>query len=260
MNDPHVKALHYRVVVGNDVDYNNAVALSETTEDFEFTLDGEAAVFEMKQHYSTADEAKEVVEKYLRAWDILIGLEQHPGDLRLVFNRPEIIDRSPDNNEINEVNLQEHVSEHFHVSDEDHLHVSRTKYPTFPKKFSASPDAETMYLRYKSYRQNRETLTSMAYMCLTVFQATAGSRKGAAQRYNIDHGVLDTLGKLTSTKGSPEEARKFPEDGMFDPLSPKEGEWIILVIKELIHRTGEYAYDHKMKLKQITMKDFPELP
>ena len=259
MNNPHVKALYYRVVVGKDVNYNNAPPLSETTDEFEISLDGKTAVFEMKQHYSTADEAKAVVEQYVQAWDILIGLEQDPGDLQLVFDHADIIDRSPDTSDKNVVNLQGHVSAHVVVSDSVPLHVSRGKYPSFPKNFSASLDAETMYLRYKAYRKNHETLASMAYMCLTIFVTGAGGRKDAARQYNIAKAVLNTLGELTSTKGNPEEARKFPTDGKFEPLRPKEKEWIVTVIKALIRRAGEYAYDPNAKLKQVSMKDFPDL-
>ncbi len=116
-----------------------------------------------------------------------------------------------------------------------------------------------MYLRYKAYRKKRETLASMAYMCLTIFEASAGGRKEAARQYNIANAVLDKLGKLTATKGNREEARKFPKDGKFDPLRPKEKEWIVSVIKELIRRAGEYAYDPNAKVRQLSMKDFPDL-
>lgn len=260
MNDPHVNALHYRVVLREDVDYDNAATLSETTEDFEFSFDGKTAVFKMKEHYSTDNEAKAVVEKYLRAWDILIGLEQDPEDFKLVFDHADIIDRSPDTNDRNALNLQAHVlSAHVVISDHVYVNVSRCKYPSFPMNFSASPDAETMYLRYKAYRQNREILTSMAYMSLTVLEASAGGRKEASSKYNIKYAVLDTLGKLTSNKGNSAEARKFPKDGIYEPLRNKEKDWIFLVIKALIRRVGEYAHDPRAKLKQLSMCDFPDL-
>ncbi len=259
MNDPHVKALHYRVVVEKNVDYNGAEPLHQITDDYEFRLEECEAVFLMLRHYPTANEARAVVEPYLRSWKILIGLENDPDDLRLVYEHADIIDRSPPKTDGNTISLHAHVSSHVIVSDNVTLHVSRGKYPSLPISFSSSPDVETMYLRYKSYRQNRETLTSMAYMCLTVLQASAGGRKEAARQYSIDHEVLDTLGTLSSIKGSPEEVRKFPKNGMFEPLSPAEREWIIQVIKAIIRRVGEYAYDRKMKLKQIVMDDFAGL-
>jgi hypothetical protein len=260
MNDPHVTALCYKVSVGKDVDYNNAPSLTESTPEFEFSFNGKKAIFTMKQHYSSADEAKAVMEPYLRAWDILIGLVHDPDDLKLKLDHADIIDRSPDSNKKNTINLQAHISAHVVVSDKVSLHISRGKFPPFPKNFKASPDAETMYLRYKSYREGRESLTAMAYICLTVFQASAGGRKEAAEIYSIDYDILDTLGRLTSTKGGPGEARKFPKHGRFDPLHPKEKEWIVSVVKVLIRRAGEYAHDNKTKLNQISIKDFQELP
>jgi len=259
MNDPHVKALHYRVIVGENVDYNNVPPVSESTDEFELSIDGKTAIFEIKKHYSTVDEAKAIVNEYLRAWDILIGLEHDPDDLRLVFDHADIIDRLPQKTEENVVNLQAHVSGHVTVSGNVTLHVSRRRYPSFPKNFIASLDAETTYLRYKAYRQNREKLTSMAYMCLTILEASAGDRKKVAKQYCVDYSVLDTLGKLCSTKGDSTEARKFPRNGIFTPLSQKEKEWIVSVIRMLIRREGEYAHSPRAKFKQLTVKDFPSI-
>jgi hypothetical protein len=258
MNDPHVKALYYSVIVGKDVDYDNAQPLLENTDEFEFSLEQNSAVFTMKKHYASVDEAKSVVEEYLRSWYILIGLEHGPDDLQLKFSHTDIIDRAPSTGK-KVINLQAHCLIQSHASDTVSLHISKNKYPDFPKNFRASVDVETMYTRYKSYLQGRETLTSMAYMCLTILETGAGGRKKAGKQYNIEYGVLDTLGNLTSSKGGPEDARKFPKDGKYDPLHYKERAWIEYVIKALIRRTGEYAYNSKGKLKQLSLKDFPDL-
>ena len=260
MNDPHVKALHYRVVTSKNADYKGAEPIKQTTDEFEFNLDGSRAVFEMKKHYATALEARRPVDQYLRSWDILIGIEHDPEDLYLVYEYADIIDRAPKIREGKTINLRAHIANHVMVSESVSIHISRGKYPPLPLNFRSSSDVETMYLRYKSFCQNREPLTSMAYMCLTVLEVSAGGRPEAAQQYNIDWEVLDTLGKLSSTKGSPEEIRKFRKNGTFVPLSSKEREWIRQVIKALIRRAGEYAFGQIEKLKQITMKDFPELP
>ena len=266
MNDPHVKALHYRVTVGEDIDYDNAPSVSESTDEFGLSIDGDIAIFKMKKHYPTADEARAVVDEYLRAWEILIGLEHDPDDLCFVFDRPDVIDRSPHETEKNIMNSQAHVAASTATSNV-HLHVSRDRYPPFPQNFIASLDAETMYLRYRAYRQNREKLTSMAYMCFTVLTASAGGQgkaKGnkklekAADQYNISSKVLNKLSRLSTERGDATEARKYPKNGTFTPLSPKEKEWIVSVIKALIRRVGEYecARSTGAELKQITMGDF----
>ena len=264
MNDPHVKALHYRVIVGEDADYDNAPPVSEITDEFDLFIDGDIAIFEMKEHYSTADEAKEVVGEYLRAWDILIGLEHDPDDLRFVFDRADVIDRSPHKTEKNIVSLQTHVAASTFTSNVSlnfSPHVSRGRYPSFPKNFIASTDAETMYLRYKAYRQNREKLTSMAYMCFTVLKASADGLEKAAKQYYISSKVLKKLSELSTTRGGATEARKCTGNGTFTPLRPKEKEWIVSVIKALIRRVGEYecARSTGAELKPITMGDFPKI-
>jgi hypothetical protein len=267
MNSPHVKALYYNVIYAKDIDYENCAPLFENKDEFEFSLNQKSAVFAMKKHCATIEEAKSIVEEYLRDWDILIGLEQDPNDLQLKFSHADIIDQAPSMCAQNEINLQTHcsISDHGHGSDTVLVHKSRVKYPSFPKDFHASLDVETMYLRYKSYRQGRETLTSMAYMCLTILDASSGGRENAkkqrenaGKQYNIEHKVLDTLGKLTA-KGGPEDARKSPKNGIYNPLLPQELAWIESAIKAIIRRAGEYAYNPKSKLRQITLKDFPKI-
>ena len=257
MNDPHVKALHYRVIVGEDIDYDNAPPVSKITDEFGLSIDGDIAIFEMKKHYPTEGEARAAVDEYLRAWEILVGLEHDPDDLCFDFGHADVIDRSPHETEKNIVNLQAHAAASTATSNV-HLHVSRDRYPPFPQNFIASLDAETMYLRYRAYRQNREKLTSMAYMCFTVLTASAGGREKAAKQYYISSKVLKKLSGLSTERGDATEARKCTGNGTFTPLSPKEKEWIVSVIKVLIRRVGEYEYAQSTgaELKQITMGDF----
>jgi hypothetical protein len=95
MNDPHVKALHYRVVYAGSVGYDKAEPLYEDTAEFTVVVDGKCAIFKMKEHYTTLKDASKRVEEYIRAWEMLAGLEHDPGDFRLVFERPKIVARSP---------------------------------------------------------------------------------------------------------------------------------------------------------------------
>jgi hypothetical protein len=112
-----------------------------------------------------------------------------------------------------------------------------------------------MYQRYKFFRQGKEPLTSMAYMCLTVFEASAkNDRNNAGKKYNVSHNVLNKLAAMCA-KGDEFEARKVPKEGIYDPIKPEEREWIIRAIKILIRRAGEWAYDPEAPLKKITMAD-----
>jgi uncharacterized protein YheU (UPF0270 family) len=259
MIDPHVEKLYYKVVTREHTDYDKAAPLEEKTDDFMMTLQGVKAVFFMKKHFSTEQEARAVVDEYIKRWEILIGIEHGPDELKLIFEKSDIIDRAPTPERKGGLTI--HVKNGIHVvtGSDVKLHLSRSKYPTLPKQFSLSLDVETMYFRYKAYKENRETLPSMAYMCLTVLETSAGGRKEAATCYHIHEEVLNKLGELCSTKGTKEEIRKAPKTGQFIPLSSTERAWIETVIKSLIRRAGEWAYDPTADLKKIRMADLPTL-
>ncbi len=260
MNDPHVKMLNYRIVPNENVDYKKAVPIVEDTEKFKMHLEGDSAVFHLKTHCSTVEEAKKLIGKYLRIWDILIGLEHNPEDLKFDFQSADIIDRSPSKDDKKTISLQNTFG--MKCSIDGTLHLSHASYPSRPNKFAVSPDVETIYQRYKAYRQNKENLTSMAYMCLTVVEISAGGgekRKEASKKYGINKKVLNELGKLCTSKGDVREARKASKNGMFVPLTAKEKAWIEAVVKALIRRLGEWAYDPNTNFKKLTMDDFPAL-
>lgn len=259
MKKRHIRALRYRVVPDESVDYKKAAPVIEETADFTMEIDGDTVSFEMKRQYEKIEEARQVVDSYLRAWEVLIGLEQDPDDLKFDFKNADIVDSSSEvDSHLKSVAAVIHAQSKVHGT----LHVSRGKYPAPPRRFKFSPDVETMYTRYKAYRQGRESLLSMAYMCLTVLEASAGGRNKrpqAAKSYSVAKPVLDKLGEFCSQKGGQTEARKAPVGRTFVTLTPKGKKWVVCVIKALIRRAGEWAYDTDAQLQQITMNDFPNL-
>jgi hypothetical protein len=97
----------------------------------------------------------------------------------------------------------------------------------------------------------------MAYFCLTVIEAKAGSRKQAAKLYRISKEVLSKLGELTSDRGDAQTARKIKQSSTLTPLSSAESSWINAAVKTIIRRVGEIDLDPK--LPEITMNDLPTL-
>jgi hypothetical protein len=254
MKDPHVEKLRYKIITGEGFNYESAPAFSEETNYFRMFLDKKNIIFEMKVHFSTEKEARIIADEYLMSWEVLIGIQHNPNALSLKFDRADIIDRDPSpNSEHPQVQATATIAGHVNPL------KSYNEYPSRPRRFRASPDVETMYSRYKAYKQKRESLTSMAYFCLTVLEYGAGNRKIAAVRYNIKYEVLKKLGELCSEKGNKKEARKASRGKNYVPLTPLERRWIEEVIKALIQRVGEWAYDSQAKFKQITMHDFPSL-
>lgn len=257
MNKPHISKLRYKIITKDDVDYENASPVSLENEIFRMTTEKSEVTFEMVKHFSSEQEARIITDEFLHNWEIIIGLENDPDDIKFKFDRSEVIDLEP-NQEENNVNLSVSVSEHIQIVDHVTLHVSRHKYPDPPDRFSISPDVETMYLRYKAYREGRDTLLSMAYLLLTVSQSKS-TRKDVAEKLRIEKDILDKLGELCSTKGNEYEARKAPKNGIFIPLEQKEKEWVLAVCKLLIIRCGEYEFCGTENLSQIKMDSLPSL-
>ncbi|MBI5454379.1 MAG: hypothetical protein HY956_07130 [Deltaproteobacteria bacterium] len=244
-----ITELRYRIEADKSVDYDKALPINDETEDFKICIDKGFAIFKLKRPFSKIEEARTVIEDYLKRWDVLIGIEYNPDELRFTFENAFL---SSENNHTHLI-----MGDEIKISDEVIVHRSYTRYPILPINFSLSPDVETMYLRYKAYRQSREPLTSMAYMCLTILQASAGGREKASRKYRISTEVLKHLGLLCSTKGDKSEARKAA--GSFNPLTGDEKAWIEAVIKSVIKRVGEWACNPDTDFKELTLADFPDL-
>ena len=261
MRDPHVVALRYRLVTGNRVKFENPPPVEQETERFRMRLADGIVTFEMKEHFSSEEKARQEVGPLLSAWEVQTGLEFGPHQVRFGFEGAEIIDRNPpppDTAKIIEMVLHDKAVATDSVSIERIL----PSYPEPPSGFVASPDVETMWQRYEGYLAGREPLTGMAFMCLTVLEASADGqekRKKAARQYNIDRQVLDNLGELTSEVGDPKTARKAPGRGGFRPHTEAEVAWMEAVVKALIRRAGEWALDPNAARPKLTMADFPNL-
>ncbi len=257
MNDPQVKTLHYAVVHGKHVDYKKAKTITFEANDFTLNMDPKEATFEMRTHYATTEEARAVADLFLRRWEVLIGLEYDPGDLKFVFRQADIIDRAPAKTD-STVSIVHNVADQCIAADAD-VQENREKFPSPPNNFDLSPNVETMYTRYKSFWEGRETLLSMAHMCLTVLENSAGGRANAAKNYSISKPILDKLGNLCAEKGDQVDARKAPKNRSFVSLSDQEKKWIKRVIKAIIRRAGEVAHNPTASFSQLTMDDFPTI-
>lgn len=262
LSDPHVERLYYTVVHDQSVDYENATPLEAETGAFRVTVDQGRATFHMKEHFATVEEAQCVVGPFAQSWEVLAGIEFGPDEFKLEYRSAEVVDREP-SDEGRTVRMKAHSV--VKATADAKLHLSRGKYPIPPADFTASPDAQTMFLGYKLYRKGRKPILSMAFMCLATLEASSviparGSklRRAVAKQYHISYDILDRLGQLASTRGDERDARKASKGG-FTPLEPAERTWIDAVVKAIILRVGEWAYAPKARLPEITMADFPQI-
>ena len=180
MNKPHVDKLHYRMIIPETVDYDEAPPVTADTDLFSMTASVDGVTFTMKEHFETETDARTVTDKYLDEWTVLIGLRSGPEEIKFRFNRAEVIDlEPPTDGKIMPSRLVGAIpcpNAQFTMH-----HASHPKYPDPPDGFTVSPNVETMYLRYKAYREGRDRLLSMAYLILTVTEMNAGSRGKAGR-------------------------------------------------------------------------------
>jgi hypothetical protein len=252
MNDPHVASLHYRIEHSERVNYDKAEPLEYDNPRFHVSVKSKLATVDLKEHHATEREAREVVESFLRNWEVDAGLRDGIGTINFTFDRAQIVDRKPGPGVVVVAGAGS-----FKVRGGDaKLTVGRSKYPPPPTLFSINPDVDDMFRRYRLFCEGKCLLGDMANFCRTVLEASArgGQSSAAAAKYGIARDVLDTLRTLVSERGGV-EARKH--EGRHTEFSRTEREWVLAVVKALIRRVAEVAYEASANQKQITMADFP---
>jgi hypothetical protein len=96
VGDPHVVELRYRVQYSDGVAFDtDPLPIEREFDSFRLRVTDESATAEMKTHCATEDEAREVVEAFLRPWEILEAVQPGATGLRFLFEEAEVIDRDP---------------------------------------------------------------------------------------------------------------------------------------------------------------------
>jgi hypothetical protein len=255
MNDPHVCALIYRVRHDETVNYDNARPLEHETARFKVSIKGCEARFEMREHFSTAEQAREVVGPFIRQWEFAAALDRDPGGFELVFLKAVVEDRIPSPG----VFVVEGGA-YMLTGESVSFVVDRGSYPEPPTGVAIDADVEAMALRYSQYREGKETLAAMAFFCLTVLEGATAADKNRRRvipgKFGIEFAVADTLARLSSVKGG-SEARK--DEGRSRDFTANERNWIEHATKRMIRRAAEVAHDPAAAASQITMDDLPKL-
>ena len=252
MNDPHVEALIYLVEHDNSSDYSLARAVGIEHSSFRLRLEDKEARFELKEHYPTLRQARQAIRPFIRQWELRASFESGPGTFALKFKRHEIIDRKPTQGVISVSALP--VEFHFAVSTPT-VTVSR-QYPQPPPERLMNidhPDVQTMLDRYMGYRQGREPLPSMAYLCYEVFAKRLGrNAKDAAEKHSISHNLVKRVSNLASNKGG-DQARH--QSGVSHPLTRPEVQFLEKAVAAMIIRAAMVAADPNQSMHTIDARN-----
>jgi hypothetical protein len=251
MPEPLVSTLVYRTLMSVEADYSQAPPLEAETERVVLRLTCEQVVVRLKSGPLPESDARRVADETLRAWEVSIGLLHAPSHMSFRFDRAVLEGPTvpPSANGGPEETLL--------LSDEVVPPTVHDRFPEPPHRFRLSPEADMMYQRYRLYRDGRESLTGTADWCLTVLETSARGRAEAADRYRIDPKVLRKLRELCGQRGVIDG--RHPRNGV-PPLKPGEREWMRALIRRMILRAGEVAFDPVAKLPILGMADLPPLP
>ncbi len=173
MNAPHVEKLFYRVIIPEHIDYDSASPISGETDDFKWHLSKEQLVIEMKVHCAVENDAREIVDEHLKGWEITAGLLNAPESLVFRFDGSAIVNQ-PSSHEKNEnPGTYDDSLEAILLVSEATSHVSYDSFPPLPVCFKASPEVEMMFMRYRLYREGRETLLLREFFAGRCLQCAA---------------------------------------------------------------------------------------
>jgi hypothetical protein len=262
MNEPHVESLFYRIEHSEGVDYAKSPPLELPEPKLTIYIENKSARIDMRGHYAAVQDARDVVEPFLRLGELTAALNRNPGEWQFVYDRANVIDRNPTPG----VGILAGSGEIIISGRDVKLRHGRASFPPPPVGMARDTAVDFMFYRYCMWREGRTTLTDAANCCLTMLEFSAGTRqttsqpyrKAASQDYAIEYGVLDTLARLAATKGGKEEARKA--SAAHADFTPAEQQWITKLIAILMRRAAEVAFDRTASHPQITMADLPALP
>lgn len=256
MRDPHVNSIRYNLETIENVEFINCPTQRYDNEIFTLELnDGVVNCF-FKKHIPTVSEARSVVEKLIKSWEIDYALKYGRREFKLKYIDAEVIDRNPQPSGSVEILASAAIVVVSGCSAT--LSVTKSEYPSFSVSFKVNPDVETLWNRYEIYLEGREQLLGMGYFCLSYLENLAGGKRYLiTNKYQIERAVLDLLGDLTSCRGDSLSARKG-KGHTFIPLTNKEKLWIEECIRKIIYRIGE-CEANPTTLQLLTMADLPSL-
>ena len=252
--DPHVVSLRYRIEPSKNVTFGDYTGPMERELDaFRLSVTHETATAHMKEHHATERGAREVVEGYLRPWEIYEAVRPMGTGVKFSFEEAEVVDRDPPR-----IYATARVTPR--IGSDTRVEVVRElRFPDLPEAFALSSDVEVIWTLYEAYLKGRDRLLPMAYTYLTRFKYGFGGNKEAASRYHVGSNVLKKHGRLSSESGDVTTARKWVSGRPPQPLSDREIEWVEDAVRPLIYRAGQYASDPEGEWPKITMKHLPQL-
>ena len=276
MNDPHIDTLTYAVKsIGQRIAEYDATMpeLFVSNEIGEFRIAEDLLTVELAVHCSNAQEARDLLEPFLRAWEIHADLTIDFGAVRFSFCGSSSHDRNPPDGSVS-FGFSDNVT----ISDSVEFRLELSQYPEPPDTpIGVSSDLlRDVHARWCQYQEGKEPLWGMANYALTRIELEAAretnvklNRKQAGLHFNISGNVLERIGEISALPGTGLEPRKAGDDAgnRYIPSTADERE--ISTIRSQLHEWLQdtmgkvilHLSGHDPTLQgQLTMAHLKKLP
>ena len=280
MNDLHIDALTYgvRSIGQHIVGYDAAEPFSLLVEDIgEFRIVQNELTVVLTVHCPDEQAARELVEPFLRAWEIHTDLTVGHGAIRFGFRSAAWRDLNPP-----EGSASFGFSDHVTISDSVEFRVRLSRYPEPPPDHivAANDLVRDIHARWCQYQEDSEPLRGMANYVLTriVLEAASASEphpnhQTAARIFNISKRVLDEIAAAAALPGTGLAARKAygPARGRFVAAAAEADEieaiysrvdaWLEDAIeKVMLHLARHHTTSPENQLKMADLFPLPARP
>ncbi len=243
-----VKALIYLLDTSN-LYSDEAEPLSFCNEIGAFTLARGILRVVPNESFRTISDARGHVANFIRSWEFESELLLGRGIYRFIFLSAETT------GEVIDADQHPPMERKYSPKKKEKFITEFGCYPPAPK-IRVIPEMEALLERFRGARIGiGEPITSCGYFALTLIESTAGSRRAASEKYNVDFKMLNKLGELTSTRGDLRVARKYAPGAA--SLSVREKVWIESAIGCIIYQMGLEAAGNLSNY--ITMDEMPHL-
>jgi hypothetical protein len=255
-DDLRVESLSYALDTPPDQSFaEDAAPVTLETGDFEARLAAGTLTVTMKADTASEAEARDLVEPYLKAWELDVDLRYGRPLLRFRFTGSQIVNRAAPAG-----THDFRISSAVEMSDALALRVTRAAYPQPPATaLVVTPEVEILRDRWDRYARGGDRLLGMAYYCLTLVEIAYGdgNRAVAANALRISRNVLSTLGRITGRAGVTHGRKFSPTD---QSLTPEEDAWVKAAVAAIIRRAAEVAaVDDPESLPILNLDDLPRI-
>jgi hypothetical protein len=256
VKNPRVERLSYEFrSLEERHDFSRAAAWEGDLGDFHCRLDHGTLEARPRADYTSADAAKQALERHLRAWELSAELTN---GIRVEFRykSAQVVDRQSTPGSVS-VAAHAELAEALAVANDVTVKIGHGEYPSPPSKdLATSPLVEELLGWVRDLREGRQRMLVLAYLFVTRLTYEYSGVAAAAAALKVSRQVLVTLRKLAA-KNDPSERRKV--EGPIQRLTDAERDWITAALPRVTRQVAEVEAGSSPPKLTMGPPDLPHL-